>query len=130
MATLLLIDDDRAVREMLEMLFSATHECHTADRAEQALEFLEFQTYDVVITDISMPGLGGVEILKHIKLRHAIPVIVISASADQYRDIVMKMGAFACFSKPLSLAELEDTVADAIAHRRQLTSQDSLQPVI
>jgi len=130
MATLLLIDDDRAVREMLEMLFSATHECHTADRAEQALEFLEFQTYDVVITDISMPGLGGVEILKHIKLRHAIPVIVISGRADQYRDIVMKMGAFACFSKPLSLAELEDTVADAIAHRQQLTSQNTLQPVI
>src|SRR5258708_32122677 len=116
MATLQLIEDDQAVRQMLDMLFSGTHECHTADRAEQALEFLEFQTYDVVITDISMPGLGGVEILKHIKLRHAIPVIVISASVDQYRDIVMKMGAFACFSKPLSLDELEDTVAEAIAH--------------
>ncbi len=97
MATLLLIDDDRVIREMLDMLFSATHECHTADRAEQALEFLEFQTYDVVITDITMPGLGGVEILKRIKLRHATPVIVISGRADQYRDIVLKMGAFACF---------------------------------
>lgn len=69
MATLLLIDDDRAVREMLDMLFSTSHECYTADRAEQAIEFLEFQTYDVVITDISMPGLGGVEILRRIKQR-------------------------------------------------------------
>ncbi len=129
MATLLLIDDDQAVRQMLDMLFSGTHECHTADRAEQALELLEFQTYDVVITDISMPGLGGVEILKQIKLRHAIPVIVISGRADQYKDIVLKMGAFACFSKPLSLAELEDTVANAIAHRQQLTSQDGVQPI-
>ena len=43
MATLLLIDDDRSIREMLDMLFSKSHECHTADRAEQALEFLEFQ---------------------------------------------------------------------------------------
>jgi two-component system response regulator PilR (NtrC family) len=120
MATLLLIDDDRTIREVLEMLFSGTHECHTADRAEQALELLEFQEYDVVITDISMPGLGGVEILKHIKLHHAIPVIVISGRADQYRDIVLKMGAFACFSKPFPLAELEDAVNNAIVARQSL----------
>ena len=129
MATLLLIDDDQAVRQMLDMLFSGKHECHTADRAEQALELLEFQTYDVVITDISMPGLGGVEILKQIKLRHAIPVIVISGRADQYREMVLKMGAFACFSKPFPLDELEDAVTNALAHRQQLTSQDGVQPI-
>src|SRR5438128_3108865 len=106
MSTLLLIDDDRAVREMLEMLFSSSHECHTADRAEQALEFLEFQTYDAVITDISMPGLGGVEIIRSIKDRHAAtPVIVISGRAGEYRESLMKMGVFACFSKPFSLTE-------------------------
>lgn len=123
MATLLLIDDDPAVRQMLEVLFSETHECHTADRAEQAIELLEFQGYDVVITDVSMPGLGGVEILRHIKLHHAIPVIVISGRADQYQDIVLKMGAFACFSKPFPLGELEDAVNKAIAHRQQTTFQ-------
>src|SRR6266852_8304938 len=122
MATLLLIDDDHAVRQMLDMLFSGKHECHTADRAEQAMELLEFQTYDVVITDVSMPGLGGVEILKHIKRRHTIPVIVISGRADQYKDIVLKMGAFACFSKPFPLGELDDAVTNAIA-QRQSTSQ-------
>ena len=130
MATLLLIDDDRAVREMLEMLFSGSHECHTADRAEQAIEFLKFQTYDVVITDISMPGLGGIEVLKDIKLRHATPVIVISGRADQYEDIVLKMGAFACFSKPFPLSELEDAVNNAIAHRQQLTLPDSVPPAM
>jgi two-component system response regulator PilR (NtrC family) len=130
MATLLLIDDEPAVREMLEMLFSPPHECHTADRAEQAMELLEFQTYDVVITDIMMPGLGGVEILKHIKLRHATPVIVISGRADQYQEIVLKMGAFACFSKPFPLGELEDAVNKAIAQRQQLTSPDCVEPVM
>ena len=127
MATLLLIDDDQAVRQMLDMLFSGKHECHTADRAEQALELLEFQTYDLVITDISMPGLGGVEILKQIKLHHAIPVIVISGRADQYKDIVLKMGAFACFSKPFPLSELEDAVTNAIAHRQ---STSKTEPVM
>ena len=93
MATLLLIDDDRAVREMLNMLLSGSHECHTADRAEQALEFLEVQVYDLVITDISMPGLGGVEILRRIKQRHAAtPGIVISGRMDEYKESLIDMG--------------------------------------
>jgi DNA-binding NtrC family response regulator len=115
MATLLLIDDDQAVRHMLDSLFSSTHECHTADRAEQALEFLEFQRYDVVITDVSMPGLGGVEILRHIKERHGkTPVIVISGRPDEHMDTVMKMGAFEFFAKPFSLAAIEASVTRAV----------------
>ncbi len=84
MATLLLVDDDRAVRETLCAVLSQTYECHTADRAEQALEYLEVETYDVVLTDISMPGLSGVKILE--RVRHcapATPVIIISGTASE-----------------------------------------------
>ena len=70
MATLLLIDDDTLIRDILYDLLSGAHECHTADRAEQALEYLEIETYDAVLTDIAMPGLGGLEILNRIKERH------------------------------------------------------------
>ena len=120
MATLLLIDDDTGVRQMLESLFSSMHECHTADRAEQALEYLQFQKYDVVITDVSMPGLGGVEILQQIKAQHdATPVIVISGGPDEYKDTVLEMGAFAFFAKPFALSAIEASVADAIAQSQQ-----------
>jgi len=123
MATLLLIDDDQTIREMLDMLFSKCHECHTADRAEQALEFLEFQNYDVVITDISMPGLCGVEILRRINQRHpTIPVIVITGREDQFKEIVLKMGAFAFFSKPFPLAGLEHAVTNALAQGVKMQS--------
>ena len=115
MATLLIIDDDTAIRELLEVLFSGSHVCHTADRAEQALEFLEFQDYDVVITDVSMPGLGGVEVLERIKKREGtIPVIVISGRPDQYKEKVIEMGAFAFFGKPFALGEMEACVKNAI----------------
>lgn len=113
MATILLIDDDRAVREMLEILFSDEHECHSADRAEQAIELLEFQKYDLVITDVSMPGLGGLEVLRRVKKRYTIPVIVISGRAGEYEDAALKMGAFAVFPKPFPLTALEDAVAKA-----------------
>src|ERR1700730_5688971 len=109
MATLLLIDDDSLIRDILYDLLSAAHECHTADRAEQALEYLEIETYDAVLTDISMPGLGGVEILKRITQRHpTTPVIVIAGKMQENVEALLAMGAFAYFAKPFHLEEVED----------------------
>lgn len=125
MATIMLIDDDRAVRETLEMVFSEEHECHTADRAEQAMELLEFQNYDLVITDMSMPGLGGLEVLRRIKRRHTIPVIVISGRPDEYEEPALKIGAFAFFAKPFHLDELEGAVSAALAARSPVTAAES-----
>src|ERR1700704_3051092 len=116
MATLLLIDDDSLIRDMLYDLFSGAHECHTADRAEQALEYLEIETYDAVLTDISMPGLGGVEILKCIKERYSTtPVIVISGKVEEDDQALIELGAFAYFAKPFQLEEVEDAVIRAVA---------------
>src|SRR5687767_6890046 len=83
MATLLIVDDDNNIRETLHELLSDSYECHTADRAEQALAYLEIENYDVVLTDISMPGLSGREILKRVQQKHpATPVIVISGNSN------------------------------------------------
>ena len=121
MARLLVIDDDRVIRETLHQVFSITYECDTADRAEQALECLEFQEYDAVITDISMPGVGGVQILKRILARHlTTPVIIISGNGDQFKDLFLEMGAFAYFTKPFRLEKLELAVSQAIARHEQL----------
>ena len=119
MATLLVIDDDPTVRETLRKVFSQSYECDTADRAEQALEYLEFQDYDAIITDISMPGVGGVQILKHIQARPSkTPVIVISGNGSEFEDLLMEMGAFAYFTKPFRLEKLELAVAQAIAQHQ------------
>src|ERR1700730_17453473 len=92
-ATLLVVDDDRVIRETLRQGFSTMYECHTADRAEQALECLEFQDYDAITTDISMPGVGGVQILRRIQARHlTTPVIVISGNGEQFEDLFLEMG--------------------------------------
>lgn len=127
MATLLIVDDDNIVRDMLHELLSTTYECHTADRAEQALAYLEVETYDVVLTDISMPGLSGRDLIKRIQADHkATPVIVISGMPGGADDIdgkrILDLGAFAFFSKPFKLEEIEDAVVRAISRRQQLTS--------
>jgi two-component system response regulator PilR (NtrC family) len=114
MAALLIVDDDPIIRETFRRLFSDKYESDTADRAERALELLEVQEYDVIITDVSMPGGGGVQILKRIQT-HAltIPIIVISASGDQFKDLFLEMGAFAYFSQPFRFEDIENAVKRA-----------------
>lgn len=115
MAALLIVDDDPIIRDNLRRLFADKYECDTADRAEEALELLEVQKYDAIIIDVSMNGAGGAEILKRIQSQALpIPVIVISASGDQLKDLFLEMGAFAYFSKPFRFEELESTVAQAL----------------
>jgi two-component system response regulator PilR (NtrC family) len=129
MATLLVIDDDTLIRETLYELLSESYECHTADRAEQALEYLEVEDYDVVLTDMSMPGLGGAEILKRIQQHHpTTPVIVISGTVREHEEALIKTSAFAFFAKPFQLEEIEDAVVRAIAHHRQLVEAEQKNP--
>jgi two-component system response regulator AtoC len=122
MATLLIVDDDSRIRDTLHELLSSSHECHTADRAEQALAYLEIEAYDAVLTDISMPGLSGREILNYVQEKQpTTPVIVISGMPEGgYGEEVMEMGAFAFFHKPFKLEDIEDAVERAIAYHHQL----------
>jgi DNA-binding NtrC family response regulator len=124
MPTLLIVDDDNLVRDTLHELLSATNECHTADRAEQALAYLDIETYDVVLTDISMPELSGRELLKYIQAQHpATPVIVISGeSSEADAQELIEAGAFAYFAKPFKLEDIEEAVERAIARHQELIS--------
>jgi DNA-binding NtrC family response regulator len=127
MATLLIVDDDTAIRETLAELLSTSNECHTADRAEQALAYLDVENYDVVLTDIAMPGLSGREVLKRVKETHpGTPVIVISGNVNAEAVLeLIAMGAFAYVSKPFQLEVVEDTVVRAIARRQENLAADT-----
>lgn len=122
MATILIVDDDDNIRETLHELLSSSYECHTADRAEQALAYLEVENYDAVLTDISMPGFSGREILKRVQEKHpATPVIVISGNSNaEAAAELLAMGAFAYLNKPFQLEVVEDTVVRAIARRQEI----------
>jgi DNA-binding NtrC family response regulator len=132
MATLLIVDDDTLIRDTLRELLSPSHECHTADRAEQALAYLDIETYDAVLTDISMPGLSGREILKYIQDKHlATPVIVISGMPDGGGDeSIIARGAFAFFAKPFKLEEIESAVDRAIVLHRTLSRIETVEKAL
>jgi two-component system, NtrC family, response regulator PilR len=122
MAALLIVDDDDVVRDTLFDLFSENHLCHSASTVENALAFLNVEYYDVVLTDISMPGLSGLELLGIVLQRQPdTPVIIITGINDQaHAEGLIKLGAFDYILKPFRLEKVEESVMRALEHRRQL----------
>lgn len=116
MPTLLIVDDDAAIRGMLYELLSEKYECHTASTADEAFQYLEVEHYDAIITDIAMPGLTGVELLKRVQLRdEETPVILVSGKgSEQDSESLLALGAFAYITKPFKLDEIEEVVARAL----------------
>ena len=122
MAAILIVDDDDAVRDTLYDLFSDDHLCHAANTAEMALAFLQEQPYDVVLTDISMPGLSGLELLGILRQSQpGTPVIIISGIGDRsHAEGLTRLGAFDYILKPFPLDAVEESVARALDHGRAL----------
>ena len=119
MPTLLIVDDDDAIRGMLFDLLSDRYECHTASMAEEALQYIGVEHYDAILTDISMPGLTGVELLQKIQESNsATPVILISGKgSEQDPQALMDLGAFAYVTKPFNLDEIEAVVERAVTNK-------------
>ena len=127
MAVILIVDDDENIRDALYELFESEHRCHLAETAEQAIKWLETETYDLALTDISMPGLSGVELLAVLRQHQpSMPVIVISGLSDQeHAQGLIKMGAFAYLVKPFRLDVVEETVQRALEERKALTTVEN-----
>lgn len=120
MAEILVVDDDDIVRETLYELLSEEHACQQAATAEQALAKLQAQSFDLVLTDISMPGLSGLDLLNRVvQLYPGTPVIIISGLSDQEQaQSLIGRGAFDYLLKPFRLEVVEDSVRRAIEQRR------------
>ena len=120
MARILVVDDDDVIRDTLCELLSQDHSCEVADTAETALAKLEAEAFDVVLTDISMPGLSGMELLKRVlTLYPGTPVIIISGLSDQDQaHSLIEQGAFDYLLKPFRLEVVEESVRRATNLRR------------
>lgn len=125
MALILVADDDETIREALYEFLSEEHRCQTAESAEEALALLEAEPYDLVLTDISMPGLSGLELLGHSRQKYPdTPVIIISGIADKaHAEGLIKIGAFDYLLKPFRLKSVERSVKRALEYRMDLLTK-------
>lgn len=126
MSAILVVDDDDAIRDTLYDLLSEDHLCHVAATAERALEWLAKDVYDVVLTDISMPGLSGVELLGHVRQNQPqTPVIIISGIQNEdHAKGMINLGAFDYLLKPFRLEDVERSVANAIEYHAKLVRKE------
>ena len=120
-ASILFIDDESGSRESLTLLFEREGYLVEAVAAgEEALSLLSRKRYDVIVTDLFLPGVSGIDILKHVK-EHSLPcnVILITGNASAETAVsAMKEGAFDYITKPLDFEKLKVLVAKAIEKSR------------
>ena len=113
---ILVVDDDRPIAATLQRhLTSSGFQCWSAGSAEEALSLLNEVDPDLVITDIWMPGMDGLDLLEHIRgAMVEVDVIVITAHEDMPTAIrAMKAGAYDYLVKPLDLDQMLDLTAGA-----------------
>jgi FixJ family two-component response regulator len=114
------IDDDRSIRTALSSLLrSAGYRAVLYENAEAFLEEQPAAPADCVITDLQMPGIGGIGLLEVLqKEEKLIPVIVVTAFPEAaLKRRVMDLGALAFLSKPFDATMLLSTINDALAGR-------------
>ena len=88
----------------------------TAASGEEALKILESAPPHVVVSDVMMPGLGGIELLKRIRERYpGVRVILLTGMSCAFdTEEAKRLGAFACLMKPLNIKELIETIQQAV----------------
>ncbi|KOO16003.1 nitrogen regulation protein NR(I) [Vibrio xuii] len=116
------VDDDSSIRWVMEKtLSSANIKCETFSDAESVLMALERETPDVLVSDIRMPGMDGLELLKQVNDRSPeLPVIIMTAHSDLDAAVnAYQKGAFEYLPKPFDVDETLTLVERAIAHSQE-----------
>jgi two-component system, NtrC family, response regulator AtoC len=124
-STVLIVDDERTLaRAIKAFLTESGYEAEVAGDAEQALRLLETMRPDVVFSDVRLPGMNGIELLRRIReFDPAIPVIIMTAHGTIEGAVeAVKLGAFDYLKKPVDLEELR-LLADRARENSQLKQE-------
>ncbi|MCB0449802.1 MAG: sigma-54-dependent Fis family transcriptional regulator [Confluentibacter sp.] len=130
MPKILIIEDEAAIRRVLVKILSEENDTYQVEEAEDGLiglEKIKQDDFDLVLCDIKMPKMDGVEVLEATKkLKHDIPVVMISGHGDLDTAVnTMRLGAFDYISKPPDLNRLLNTVRNAL-DRKELVVENKL----
>ncbi len=119
MSKILIIEDEAAIRRVLKKIISDENKLYDVEEAEdglQGIELINKNDYDLVLCDIKMPKMDGVEVLeKAKKIKPETPIVMISGHGDLDTAVnTMRLGAFDYISKPPDLNRLLNTVRNAL----------------
>ena len=119
---ILVVDDQESMRTLLEdMLEVIGYETTLADGGEQALALLGESQFDMVLSDLNMPGMDGTALLRTIKAKYVgVPVVIITGYGTFHTEKrVMKEGADGYISKPCTLTKIQKTLTAILSPQSQ-----------
>ena len=122
---ILIVDDESPVRNLLSSILGDRYDCFTAESAEEALSYLERDSFDLVISDINMGGMSGIELIS--KVVESLPdaVVMMISGNDNIESPIeaIRRGAFDYIRKPFDIDQVEIAVDRAISHAGLLASK-------
>ena len=132
MPKILIIEDEAAIRRVLSKILSEENDTYGVEEAEDGLigvEMIKKEDYDLVLCDIKMPKMDGVEVLEAVKkMKPETPVVMISGHGDLDTAVnTMRMGAFDYISKPPDLNRLLNTVRNALDRKELVVENKRLK---
>lgn len=132
MEKILVVDDDANIRNgCKESLLIEGYEIETAESGQDALEILEEKFFDIVLTDLKMPGIDGMEVLKQIKKIHPYTEVIVFTAYGTVESAVeaMKLGAYDYITKPFDIDILSMKVTKCL-EKQKLTAKAGMLDVI
>ena len=132
MSKILIIEDEAAIRRVLKKIISEENDSYQVEEAEDGLagiELIKDKDYDLVLCDIKMPKMDGVEVLEKVKkIKPEIPMVMISGHGDLDTAVnTMRLGAFDYISKPPDLNRLLNTVRNALDRKELVVENKRLK---
>ncbi|MEW6731080.1 MAG: response regulator [Acidobacteriota bacterium] len=117
MAKILIVDDDRKVRQLTVALLGINHTILEANNGQEGLRMFTKHRPDLVITDLNMPFMTGLELINNLRVLHKVKIIVYSAFlyTPEQQAAILQAGANLCLAKPAELATLKKAVDELLA---------------
>ncbi len=132
-ARILVVDDEESIREFLEiMLRKEGYEVSCAEDGQKALDLLSKKSFDMVISDLQMPNLTGLELLKEVKDQYPDMLFMMITAFGTTENAVeaMKLGAYDYITKPFKIDEVRINIANALRSQNLEVENRSLKKVI
>ena len=135
MSRILIIEDEEAIRRVLVKILSeenASYELFEASDGVSGLNMVKNNNFDLILCDIKMPKMDGVEVLENIKkIKEQIPIVMISGHGDLETAVsTMRLGAYDYISKPPDLNRLLNTVRNALDRQKLIFENKKLKQII
>lgn len=126
--SILIVEDESPIRALLVMLLCGRYHCQSADNADAAIGLLKAHFFHLVLADIGLPGISGLELCRTIaSLSPPTAVVLISGKIDpQAASEAREAGAFDFLSKPFDLADVLVTVERALTHQADQSKSNSV----